>query len=87
MLTLEMAIRKIHQLPPEQRNQVIQFIEFLDFKSSQTETTGQQTNEPDPAQAFFELAGLWENKKITAESLRAGACGEEKQCSFFLRQI
>jgi hypothetical protein len=63
MLTLEMAIQKIHQLPPEQRNQIIQFIEFLDFKSSQTETTGQQTNEPDPAQAFFELAGLWENKK------------------------
>jgi hypothetical protein len=87
MLTLEMAIQKIHQLPPEQRNQVIQFIEFLDFKSIQTETIDQQTNESDSAQAFFELAGLWENKEITPESLRTEAWREEKQCSFFLRQI
>jgi hypothetical protein len=79
MLTLEMAIQKIQQLPPEQRNQVIQFIEFLDFKFSQTETIDQQTHKPDSEQEFFELAGLWENKDITAESLRAEAWREEKQ--------
>jgi hypothetical protein len=71
MITLEMAIQKIQQLPPEQRNQVIQFIEFLDFKSSQTETIDQQNHKPDTEQAFFELAGLWENKDITGDSLRA----------------
>jgi hypothetical protein len=79
MITLEMAIQKIQQLPPEQRNQVIQFIEFLDFKSSQIETIDQQTHKPDSEQEFFELAGLWENKDITAESLRAEAWREEKQ--------
>ena len=71
MLTLEMAIQKIQQLPPEQRNQVIQFIEFLDFKSSQTETIAQQTHKPNSEQDFFELAGFWENKDITSDSLRA----------------
>jgi hypothetical protein len=79
MITLEMAIQKIQQLPPEQRNQVIQFIEFLDFKSSQTETIYQQTHKSGSEQEFFELAGLWENKDITAESLRAEAWREEKQ--------
>jgi Protein of unknown function (DUF2281) len=79
MITLEMAIQKIQQFPPEQRNQVIQFIEFLDFKSSQIETIDQQTHKPDSEQEFFELAGLWENKDITAESLRAEAWREEKQ--------
>jgi hypothetical protein len=79
MITLEMVIQKIQQLPPEQRNQVIQFIEFLDFKSSKMETIDQQIYKPDSEQAFFELAGLWENKDITAESLRAEAWREEKQ--------
>ena len=36
MLTLEMTIQKIQQFTPEQRNQVIQFVELLDAKSSQT---------------------------------------------------
>ena len=30
MLTLEMAIAKIRQLPPEQQKRVIQFVEYLD---------------------------------------------------------
>lgn len=79
MITLEMAIQKIQQLPPEQRNQVIQFIEFLDFKSSQSEAIEPQTNAPSSEEAFFELAGLWENKDITAESLRAEAWREDNQ--------
>jgi hypothetical protein len=79
MLTLEMAIQKIQQLPPEQRKQVIQFIEFLDFKSSQSQAIDPQNHTPDPEEAFFELAGLWENKDITAESLRAEAWRENKQ--------
>jgi hypothetical protein len=71
MLTLEVAIQKIQQLPSEQRNQVIQFIEFLDFKSSQTETIDQENYKPETEQDFFELAGFWENKDITSDSLRA----------------
>ncbi|MEB3338320.1 MAG: DUF2281 domain-containing protein [Leptolyngbyaceae bacterium] len=33
MITLDMAISKIKQLPLEQRNEVIKFIEFLEFKA------------------------------------------------------
>lgn len=44
MITLEMAIAKIKQLPHEQRNELIKFIEFLEFKagniiSQETKTT------------------------------------------------
>ena len=79
MLTLEMAIQTIQKLPLEQRNQVIQFIEFLDFKSTHPETIDPQAQPFDPTtQAFFELAGLWENKEITTESLRAEAWREQE---------
>jgi hypothetical protein len=76
MLTIEMAIQKIQHFPPEQRNQVIQFIEFLDFKSNQIVAPETQVDESE--QAFFELAGLWENKEITLESIRAEAWREGK---------
>ncbi|MEQ8752212.1 MAG: DUF2281 domain-containing protein [Coleofasciculus sp. G1-WW12-02] len=77
MLTLEMAIEKIQQFSSEQRKQVIQFIEFLDFTANQT-TTAPEPPSPDAEEAFFELAGIWENKDITAESLRAEAWRETK---------
>jgi hypothetical protein len=77
MLTLEMAIQKIQQLPPTQRNQAIQFIEFLDFTASQTTITPEPL-QPDAEAAFFELAGIWENKDITAASLRDEAWRETK---------
>jgi hypothetical protein len=70
MLSLEMAIQKIQQFPTEQRNQVIQFVEFLDFTSSQATTPQPDPDQPDPEAAFFELAGMWETKDITTESLR-----------------
>ena len=60
MLTLEMAIQKVQQFPLEQRDQVIQFIEFLDSKSRQLQTIEPQESDGSE-QAFFELAGLWEN--------------------------
>jgi hypothetical protein len=77
MLTLEMAIQKIQQFSPEQRNQVIQLVEFLDFKSSQMEPIDPQTHKPEPEQEFFDLAGLWKNKKIITKSIRSRAWGEE----------
>jgi hypothetical protein len=33
MLTLEIAIQKIQQLPPEQWQKVLEFIEFLEYQS------------------------------------------------------
>jgi hypothetical protein len=79
MLSLELAIQKIQQFPAEQRNQVIQFVEFLDFTSSQASTTPQaDLDQLDPDAAFFALAGMWETKDITAESLRAAAWRETK---------
>ncbi len=35
MLPLELAIEKFRQLPPEQRNKAIEYVEFLEFQSSQ----------------------------------------------------
>jgi hypothetical protein len=43
MITLEMAIAKIKKLPLEQRNEVIKFIEFLEFKSGNIDLISQQT--------------------------------------------
>ncbi|TAF04213.1 MAG: DUF2281 domain-containing protein [Nostocales cyanobacterium] len=42
MITLEMAIAKIQKLPLEQRNELIKFIEFLEFKAGNSEPTSQQ---------------------------------------------
>jgi hypothetical protein len=80
MLSLEVAIQKIQQFPPEQRNQIIQFVEFLDFTSSQLppQTPQPDAVPPDSEGAFFDLAGMWENKDITAASLRAEAWRETK---------
>ncbi len=44
MITLEMAIAKIKKLPLEERNEVIKFIEFLEFKAGNIDLISQQTN-------------------------------------------
>ena len=46
MLTLEMAIQKIQELPPEQQNQAIAFIEKLEFQSNQG-ANAQTSQEPE----------------------------------------
>ncbi|MBE9259413.1 MULTISPECIES: DUF2281 domain-containing protein [Aphanizomenonaceae] len=43
MITLEMAIAKIKQLPLEQRNEVIKFIEFLEFRAGNIDLISQET--------------------------------------------
>ncbi|MBW4561476.1 MAG: hypothetical protein KME32_10035 [Mojavia pulchra JT2-VF2] len=43
MLTLEMAIQKIQQLPPEQQKKVIEFVEFLEFQADRQ----QQDKQPE----------------------------------------
>jgi YesN/AraC family two-component response regulator len=66
MLTLETVIQKIQQLPPEQQKKVIEFVEFLEFQADrqQPETPPQQD------QDFFALAGIWEGKNITLDTIR-----------------
>lgn len=73
-----MAIQKIQQFPPEQRNKVIEYIEFLEFQAHQQQE--KQPNTPlEQNQDFFALAGIWEGKNITLDSIRKDAWGEEDQ--------
>ncbi|MEG5140151.1 MULTISPECIES: DUF2281 domain-containing protein [unclassified Microcoleus] len=75
MLTLEMAIEKIQHFPLEQRNKVIEFIEFLDFQASQTKTIEPKNDDSDREPSFFDLAGIWEGKNITLDNIRKDAWG------------
>lgn len=79
MLTLEMAIQKIQHFSPEQRNKVIEFIEFLEFQASQTKTIEPKKDDSNQEQSFFELAGIWEGKNITLDDIRQDAWGKENQ--------
>jgi hypothetical protein len=56
MITLETAIDKIKQLPAEQRNEVIKFVEFLEFKLSQREYIQEQIAENEKEISFAEAA-------------------------------
>jgi hypothetical protein len=79
MLTLEMAMGKIPHFFPEQRNKVIEFIDFLEFQASQTKTIEPKNDDSDREQSFFELAGIWEGKNITLDDIRKDAWGKENQ--------
>lgn len=54
MLTREIAIQKIQQLTPEQSQKVLEFIEFLEYQSSQQQKAP-QTIEPSEV-SFAEAA-------------------------------
>jgi hypothetical protein len=54
MLTLEMAIQKIQQLPPEQQNKVFEFIESLESQPHQADSA-QLQKEP-KKKSFAEAA-------------------------------
>lgn len=73
MLTLEIAIQKIQLFSSEQRNKVIEFIEFLEFQASQTQMIEPKNDDSNPEQSFFELAGIWEGKNITLDDIRKDA--------------
>ncbi len=45
MTTLEMAIAKIKKLSTEQRNEVIKFVEFLEFKLDKTDHKERELDE------------------------------------------
>jgi hypothetical protein len=64
---------------PEQRNKVIEFIEFLEFQASQTKMIEPQKDDSNREQSFFELAGIWEGKNITLDDIRKDAWGKENQ--------
>ena len=56
MTTLEIAIAKIKELPAEQRNEVIRFIEFLEFKVSKSTDSRKQLNTQEKHVSFTEAA-------------------------------
>lgn len=64
MLTLEMAIQKIKELPPEQQNQAIAFIQFLDFQSNQG-ANEQISQEPEKI-SFAENDSVEEDEEFEA---------------------
>ncbi|ULB47152.1 DUF2281 domain-containing protein [Limnospira fusiformis KN01] len=59
MLTLEIAIQKIQQLPPEQWQKLLEFIEFLEYQSSHQKTAPQTIETPEVsfAEAAKEFMG------------------------------
>ena len=73
MLTLDMAIQKFQELPPDQQNKVISFIQSLELKYNRQPKNNDPKINSNQEQDFFEIAGIWENKDITAESLRLKA--------------
>jgi Protein of unknown function (DUF2281) len=79
MLSLEIAIQKIQQLPPEQQKKVIEFVEFLEFQADRQQQEQQPKTSTQQAQDFLALAGIWEGKNITLDTIRKDAWGEENQ--------
>ena len=84
MLSLEAAIEKIKQLPPEEQQEVFKIIEFIDFKNqqeSQIENSvfSGQTTEKLEEENFFSLAGIWEKREIDIHSLRKQVWREESK--------
>ncbi|MCW6036377.1 DUF2281 domain-containing protein [Spirulina subsalsa FACHB-351] len=59
MLPLDIAIQKIQQLPPEQWQKVLEFIEFLEYQSmhQQKATKTVETSEISFAEAAKEFIG------------------------------
>jgi hypothetical protein len=56
MTTLEIAIAKIKKLPTEQRNEVIRFIEFLEFKVGKPSDNQEQVEADKKELSFAEAA-------------------------------
>lgn len=56
MITLEMAIAKIKKLPVEQRNEVIKFVEFLEFKAENIGLNVEDENLAEKQVSFAEVA-------------------------------
>lgn len=65
MLTLELAITKIHQFTPEQREEVIKFIEFIDHKyNQQIKEKNQFENDLDDTPDEIIIDGIKEGLKL-----------------------
>jgi hypothetical protein len=56
MTTLEIAIAKIKKLPAEQRNEVIKFVEFLEFKIGKVSHSQAQVKLDEKEVSFTEAA-------------------------------
>jgi len=58
---------------------VISFIQLLELKSNQQHKNNATAINSNQEQDFFEIAGIWENKDITTESLRLKAWSRDSQ--------
>ncbi len=56
MTTLEIAMAKIKKLPIEQRNEVIKFVEFLEFKIGKISNIQEQIEPEEKEVSFSEAA-------------------------------
>ena len=77
MLTLEMAIQKIQQFPPEQRNKVIEFVELLEFQSNQRQEESSAPTDRSNHD-LCKLAGIWKGRNITIDDIRSQAWGDKQ---------
>jgi hypothetical protein len=78
MLTLDSAIEKIKQLPPEQQQEVFNFIESIDLKHQpEKPVSPSQIPEKPEQEDFFTVAGIWEKREINIESIRQQAWREK----------
>lgn len=75
MLTPEKALQKIKQLSPEQQKKVFQLIETFEKQREETEDFFAVTQWLGKA----EIAGIWETREITAETLRQKAWKEQNK--------
>ena len=56
MMTLEIAIDKIKKLSPPQREEVIKFVEFLEFKTEKIDVIKEEIESPEKELSFIEVA-------------------------------
>lgn len=73
---LKMEQLRIRVKSPEKAKILSEFLSALDFVSS-VEIIEEQTKTSEDMEDFFSLAGLWENRSITAQSIRKVAWREE----------
>jgi hypothetical protein len=60
----------------EKAQMLLKIISALDFVNS-VEVIEDNTNTSDHEQDFFSLAGIWENRNVTTESIRQEAWRQE----------
>ncbi|MBJ7899347.1 MAG: DUF2281 domain-containing protein [Cyanobacteria bacterium RI_101] len=79
MLTSNIVIQKIQQFSPEKLEKILEYIEFLEYQDHPLKSEKKSKSSEEKEQDFFALAGIWEGKSVTQETIRKNAWGEENQ--------